>query len=83
MSISPGSPKVCASTDTPCGSVSTTAIFTSTELVRPGFFDKTARQYAPRKRAVALCWKTEEVMVIDSDLGQSGAVRTSARTRRR
>jgi len=32
-----------------------------------------ARQYALRKRAVALGWKDDQVMVIDSDLGQSGA----------
>ena len=31
------------------------------------------RQYALRQRAVALGWTTEQVVVIDSDLGQSGA----------
>jgi len=35
--------------------------------------ESTARQYALRKRAVALGWKDEQVIVIDSDLGQSGA----------
>jgi DNA invertase Pin-like site-specific DNA recombinase len=35
--------------------------------------ESTARQYALRKRAVALGWKDDQVMVIDSDLGQSGA----------
>ena len=31
------------------------------------------RQYALRQQAVALGWPTERVVVIDSDLGQSGA----------
>jgi len=35
--------------------------------------ESTARQYALRKRAVALGWKDNQVIVIDSDLGQSGA----------
>jgi DNA invertase Pin-like site-specific DNA recombinase len=35
--------------------------------------ESTARQYALRERAVALGWPTEQVMVIDQDLGQSGA----------
>src|SRR5437879_13886624 len=35
--------------------------------------ESTARQYALRKRAVALGWKDDPVMVIDSDQGQSGA----------
>jgi hypothetical protein len=35
--------------------------------------ESTARQYALRKRAVALGWQEEQVIVIDSDLGQSGA----------
>ena len=35
--------------------------------------ESTARQYALRKRAVALGWQDEQVIVIDSDLGQSGA----------
>jgi hypothetical protein len=34
--------------------------------------ESTARQYALRNRAVALGWKDDQVMVIDSDLGQSG-----------
>jgi DNA invertase Pin-like site-specific DNA recombinase len=33
----------------------------------------TQRQYALRQRAVALGWPAERVIVIDSDLGQSGA----------
>jgi DNA invertase Pin-like site-specific DNA recombinase len=32
-----------------------------------------ARQYALRQRAVALGWPTEQIVVIDSDQGQSGA----------
>ena len=35
--------------------------------------ESTARQYALRKRAGALGWKDDQVIVIDSDLGQSGA----------
>jgi DNA invertase Pin-like site-specific DNA recombinase len=35
--------------------------------------ESTARQYALRKRAVALGWQDDQVTVIDSDLGQSGA----------
>jgi len=35
--------------------------------------ESTARQYGLRKRAVALGWKDDQVVVIDSDLGQSGA----------
>src|SRR6266516_2046399 len=35
--------------------------------------ESTARQYALRKRAVSLGWKDDQVIVIDSDLGQSGA----------
>ena len=35
--------------------------------------ESTARQYALRQRAVALGWAEEQVLVIDSDLGQSGA----------
>ena len=42
--------------------------------------ESTARQYALRKRAVALGWQEEQVITIDSDLGQSGAsVRRSRR----
>lgn len=33
----------------------------------------TRRQYALRERAVAMGWPTERIVVIDSDLGQSGA----------
>lgn len=35
--------------------------------------ESTKRQYALRERAVALGWSIENVIVIDSDLGQSGA----------
>jgi len=35
--------------------------------------ESTARQYALRQRAVALGWPSDRVVVIDSDLGQSGA----------
>jgi len=35
--------------------------------------ESTARQYALRQRAVALGWPIEQVVVIDRDLGQSGA----------
>jgi DNA invertase Pin-like site-specific DNA recombinase len=35
--------------------------------------ESTARQYALRQRAIALGWPSERVIVIDSDLGQSGA----------
>lgn len=35
--------------------------------------ESTKRQYALRQRAVALGWPIERVIVIDSDLGQSGA----------
>jgi len=35
--------------------------------------ESTKRQYALRERAVALGWRVEQVVVVDSDLGQSGA----------
>ena len=35
--------------------------------------ESTKRQYALRQRAIALGWPQEQVVVIDSDLGQSGA----------
>ena len=35
--------------------------------------ESTRRQYALRERAVALGWLTERIVVIDSDLGLSGA----------
>jgi DNA invertase Pin-like site-specific DNA recombinase len=35
--------------------------------------ESTERQYALRQRAVALGWPAERVIVIDSDLGLSGA----------
>ena len=35
--------------------------------------ESTARQYALRERAVALGWPREQIVVIDQDLGQSGA----------
>lgn len=41
-----------------------------------GNAESTERQYALRKRAIALGWPEERVVVIDSDLGQSGASAT-------
>jgi DNA invertase Pin-like site-specific DNA recombinase len=35
--------------------------------------ESTERQYALRQRAVALGWSLEQIVVIDSDLGQSGS----------
>jgi hypothetical protein len=35
--------------------------------------ESTARQYALRERAVGLGWETSHIVVIDQDLGQSGA----------
>src|SRR5437762_5965971 len=35
--------------------------------------ESTARQYALRERALGLGWPTERIVVIDQDLGQSGA----------
>ena len=35
--------------------------------------ESTKRQYALSQRAIALGWKAENIIVIDSDLGQSGA----------
>src|SRR5437870_7696871 len=35
--------------------------------------ESTARQYALRERAVGLGWPAEQIVVIDQDLGQSGA----------
>jgi DNA invertase Pin-like site-specific DNA recombinase len=35
--------------------------------------ERTERQYALRQRAVALGWPIEQVVVIDRDLGHSGA----------
>src|SRR5256885_915637 len=35
--------------------------------------ESTARQYGLRERALALGWPTERIVVIDQDLGQSGA----------
>jgi DNA invertase Pin-like site-specific DNA recombinase len=35
--------------------------------------ESTARQYALRQRAIALGWSSEQIVVIDTDLGQSGA----------
>jgi DNA invertase Pin-like site-specific DNA recombinase len=35
--------------------------------------ESTARQYALRERAVALGWPAERILIIDQDLGQSGA----------
>jgi DNA invertase Pin-like site-specific DNA recombinase len=38
--------------------------------------ESTARQYALRQRAIASGWPAEQVVVIDTDLGQSGASAT-------
>ena len=35
--------------------------------------ESTQRQYALRGRAIALGWPEEAIIVVDSDLGQSGA----------
>jgi DNA invertase Pin-like site-specific DNA recombinase len=35
--------------------------------------ESTQRQYALRQRAIALGWPAEQIVVIDSDQGQSGA----------
>ena len=35
--------------------------------------ESTKRQYALRQRAIALGWAAEQIVVIDNDLGQSGA----------
>ena len=35
--------------------------------------ESTKRQYALQQRAIALGWTIEQIVVIDSDLGQSGA----------
>jgi DNA invertase Pin-like site-specific DNA recombinase len=35
--------------------------------------ESTQRQYALRQRALALGWKADQILVIDSDLGRSGA----------
>ena len=35
--------------------------------------ESTERQYALRQQAIALGWPVEQVIVIDTDLGQSGA----------
>jgi DNA invertase Pin-like site-specific DNA recombinase len=38
--------------------------------------ESTERQYALRQRAVALGWPSDSIVVIDTDLGQSGASAT-------
>ena len=48
-----------------CGNRRCNRLFENTE--------STERQYALRQRAVALGWPVERIVVIDSDLGQSGA----------
>ena len=35
--------------------------------------ESTARQYALKQRAIALGWRHEQVIVVDTDQGQSGA----------
>ena len=39
--------------------------------------ESTKRQYALRKKAVVLGWAIEQIIVIDNDLGQSGATTTN------
>ncbi|HUF36112.1 MAG TPA: hypothetical protein VMN37_09190, partial [Gemmatimonadales bacterium] len=41
--------------------------------VRQSITESTQRQYGLRQRAVALGWPPDRVIVIDTDLGQSGA----------
>src|ERR1700681_3860577 len=50
-------------------------LYVRQSTLRQGFenTESTKRQYALRDRAVALGWPLECVVVIDSDLGQSGA----------
>ena len=48
-----------------CPAVHAAQVLTNTE--------STQRQYALRRRAVALGWASDQVMVIDTDQGQSGA----------
>ena len=45
--------------------------------------ESTARQSALRQRAVALGWPQDQVIVIDSDQGQSGASAAGREERRR
>src|SRR6516164_6384570 len=52
-------------------SIETNPKVTANQLKRDAFLY--IRQYALQKRAVALGWKEDQVIVIDSDLGQSGA----------
>ena len=42
--------------------------------------ESTKRQYGLRQQAVALGWPVERIIVIDSDLGQSGASAGGVRT---
>ena len=53
-------------------------LYVRQSTLRPVFenTESTQRQYALRERAVALGWTIEQVVVIDSDLGQSGASST-------
>ena len=37
--------------------------------------ESTKRQYALRQHAIALGWPVESIIVIDTDLGQSGCLR--------
>ena len=41
--------------------------------------ESTKRQYALRSRAVALGWRDDQIVVIDSDQGESGASASCAR----
>mgnify|MGYP000879932784 CR=1 FL=1 len=45
--------------------------------------ESTKRQYALRERAVALGWPIERIIVIDHDLGRSGASAAEARSQTR
>ena len=44
--------------------------------------ESTQRQYGLQERAVALGWAREQIVVIDGDLGQSGASAVAARDSR-
>lgn len=45
----------------------------STPRQVPENSESTKRQYALRQRAIALGWHSDHIIVIDNDLGQSGA----------
>ena len=58
-----------------CGALSFRREWTARTNAERALFDQ-HEQYALRERAVALGWAIEQVVVIDSDLGQSGASST-------